>query len=56
DLCLEWFAGAATVGITAGTSTPDALIDSVERAIREMTAHPLEGSSHPDNSFELNAA
>ncbi len=56
DVCLEWFAGAATAGITAGTSTPDALIDSVERAIREMTAHLLEGSSRPDNSFELNAA
>jgi len=26
----EWFAGAETVGITAGTSTPDAVIDAIE--------------------------
>ena len=30
DLRATWFAGAATVGITAGTSTPDAIIDAVE--------------------------
>jgi len=30
DLQAEWFAGAATVGITAGTSTPDDIIDAVE--------------------------
>jgi 4-hydroxy-3-methylbut-2-enyl diphosphate reductase len=30
DLRAEWFAGAATVGLTAGTSTPDDIIDSVE--------------------------
>ena len=31
DLREEWFDGAETVGITAGTSTPDASIDEVER-------------------------
>src|SRR5580658_1472305 len=30
DLRAEWFDGAATVGITAGTSTPDDMIDAVE--------------------------
>jgi 4-hydroxy-3-methylbut-2-enyl diphosphate reductase len=30
DLRAEWFTGAATVGLTAGTSTPDDIIDSVE--------------------------
>ena len=30
DLRAEWFDAAATVGITAGTSTPDDIIDSVE--------------------------
>jgi len=34
----EWFAGAETTGITAGTSTPDHLVDDVERAIREISA------------------
>jgi len=56
DLRPEWFTGAETVGITAGTSTPDPLIDSVERAIRELTAHREEGSRGPDCRFELNAA
>jgi 4-hydroxy-3-methylbut-2-enyl diphosphate reductase len=36
DLRPEWFEGATTVGITAGTSTPDVVIDGVERAIAEM--------------------
>jgi len=35
DLCPEWFREAGTVGITAGTSTPDGLIDSVERWLQE---------------------
>jgi 4-hydroxy-3-methylbut-2-enyl diphosphate reductase len=30
DLQMEWFTDAPTVGITAGTSTPDAMIDAVE--------------------------
>lgn len=30
----EWFQGARTVGITAGTSTPDLVIDSVEGWLR----------------------
>lgn len=37
DLRREWFAGAATVGITAGTSTPDETINSVEEALVHMT-------------------
>ena len=36
DLRPEWFAGAATVGITAGTSTPDAAIDDVEMRVRQI--------------------
>ena len=56
DLRPEWFAGAETVGITAGTSTPDVIIDAVERAIRELTANRQKGSSHEGCSFELNAA
>ncbi len=36
DLREEWFAGAEIVGITAGTSTPDPLIDAVETRLREL--------------------
>ena len=35
DLRPEWFRAAATVGITAGTSTPDDVIDRVDHRIRE---------------------
>jgi len=37
DLRSEWFDATATVGITAGTSTPDEIIESVEQGIRAMT-------------------
>lgn len=36
DLRREWFENAPTVGITAGTSTPDDIIDAVERAIANL--------------------
>ncbi len=46
DLREEWFAGAGTVGITAGTSTPDDVIERIDRRIRmfagaENVAAPL---------------
>jgi len=37
DLLPEWFADAAVAGVTAGTSTPDAVIDAVEGRARELT-------------------
>jgi 4-hydroxy-3-methylbut-2-enyl diphosphate reductase len=37
DLLAEWFAGAEIVGITAGTSTPDEVIQGVESALRFQT-------------------
>ena len=40
DLHGDWFSGANVVGITAGTSTPDAVIDAVEQRIRELTGVP----------------
>jgi 4-hydroxy-3-methylbut-2-en-1-yl diphosphate reductase len=36
DLRRDWFAGAATVGLTAGTSTPDETINSVEEALAHI--------------------
>jgi 4-hydroxy-3-methylbut-2-enyl diphosphate reductase len=36
DLCGAWFDGVETVGLTAGTSTPDDLVDRVEARIRAM--------------------
>ena len=38
DLREEWFDGVDTVGLTAGTSTPDPVIDAVETRLREMAA------------------
>jgi 4-hydroxy-3-methylbut-2-enyl diphosphate reductase len=36
DLRDEWFFVNDTIGITAGTSTPDSAIDAVERLLRQM--------------------
>lgn len=43
DLRPEWFRAASTVGITAGTSTPDHVIDRVDQRIRELAARQLGG-------------
>jgi 4-hydroxy-3-methylbut-2-en-1-yl diphosphate reductase len=39
DLCSEWFTDTHTVGITAGTSTPDTVIDRVCQRVREFDTH-----------------
>jgi 4-hydroxy-3-methylbut-2-enyl diphosphate reductase len=38
DLREEWFEGAQTVGVTAGTSTPDTSIDEVEQWLNELAS------------------
>ena len=38
DICPEWFDGVEVVGLTAGTSTPDDVIDRVEMRIRQVEA------------------
>lgn len=38
DLRTEWFSGVGMVGITAGTSTPDWIIDAVEARIQQIAA------------------
>lgn len=38
DVRAEWITGTKTIGISAGTSTPDSIIDAVERRLRELAA------------------
>jgi 4-hydroxy-3-methylbut-2-enyl diphosphate reductase len=38
DIHPGWFDGAEVVGLTAGTSTPDDVIDRVEARIRDISA------------------
>ncbi len=38
DLRDDWFASVRVVGVTAGASTPDYVIDEVEQAVRELSA------------------
>ena len=44
DVCREWFDAATVVGLTAGTSTPDEVIDRVEARIRHFEARAKSGS------------
>lgn len=46
DLSPGWFLAAHTVGLTAGTSTPDDVIDRVDRHIRELAAERGGCASH----------
>lgn len=44
DLKAGWFSATDTVGITAGTSTPDAVIDRIETALVEIAARVAEAT------------
>ena len=47
DLREEWFERAQTVGVTAGTSTPDASIDEVEQWLNQLASRRnLEQPAH----------
>ncbi|MEO7156803.1 MAG: 4-hydroxy-3-methylbut-2-enyl diphosphate reductase [Vicinamibacterales bacterium] len=48
DVRREWFDGADTVGLTAGTSTPDAVIDAVEARLRQCDPHSRRGAASAD--------
>ena len=39
DLRNEWFSACDTIGITAGTSTPDFVIDVIERSLQQSFSH-----------------
>lgn len=52
DLRGEWFSENDTVGITAGTSTPDSVITDVERNLR-MRKQPLNPSARTDTSIAV---
>jgi len=43
DLREAWFEGAHTVGVTAGTSTPDASIDEVEQWLLQLASRRNDG-------------
>ena len=49
----EWFACAETVGITAGTSTPDSVIEEVEHRLREFAAHMATQTNQTKETHEL---
>ncbi len=49
ELRPEWFRGVQVVGLTAGTSTPDRIVDEV-RARLEALAQPLSDISQPPSS------
>ena len=38
DVRAEWFDGVGIVGLTAGTSTPDEVIDGVEARIHQLAS------------------
>ena len=45
DVRPEWFRGTDMVGVTAGTSTPDAVIDGVEAQIRSLADSTLHATA-----------
>jgi 4-hydroxy-3-methylbut-2-enyl diphosphate reductase len=62
DLHLEWFHSAETVGLTAGTSTPDEVIAEVETRLMalasraEMPTDPICANQKHKSSVPLHAA
>jgi len=42
DLRPEWLAGAVTVGVTAGASAPEVLVEQVVSRLRELGAESVD--------------
>jgi 4-hydroxy-3-methylbut-2-enyl diphosphate reductase len=56
DVRAEWFDAAEVVGLTAGTSTPDGVIDRVEARIRDLAGHrDIAGQVRPDSRLQSRA-
>ncbi len=53
DVKAEWFTHAETVGLTAGTSTPDLVIAAVEARLRVITNHKPNNNNKEEKSHEL---
>jgi 4-hydroxy-3-methylbut-2-enyl diphosphate reductase IspH len=56
DLKPDWFVDATTVGITAGTSTPDDVIDGVEAWLKELVEFQDRLAEHIHSAPQLAVA
>lgn len=57
ELREEWFVSAETIGITAGTSTPDKSIDEIERRLNQFCSQlSMERLGHSGNVAEQQRA
>jgi 4-hydroxy-3-methylbut-2-enyl diphosphate reductase len=53
DLQEAWLANAETIGITAGTSTPDSIISEVERRLRDFASSNFSTAHHAKEKYAL---